>query len=194
MTPDPEEKTLTMRRALHIRGGAIDAETGKAIKPFSLIPGYDWGNGSPPTWEYDQAQQVTGASYEITLSTIYPLRVLRVEAEGYLPGISRGFKDDEDTVRFVFKLRRGTWTEGVVHGCPMDRHWPGPTSCWCRPRRPRSSGMANRRTARIIASSRPALTAGSGSPARSRRTRSSCSTTGASPSRRSERRHRLRST
>jgi RNA polymerase sigma factor (sigma-70 family) len=116
MVASPEEKSITMRRALHIRGGVVDVETGRAIKPFTLIPGYAWGDGSPPTWEYDQAQQVAGSSYGITLSTIYPLRVLRVEAEGYEPGVSRGFNDDEDTVPFMFKLRRGAWVEGVVHG------------------------------------------------------------------------------
>jgi RNA polymerase sigma factor (sigma-70 family) len=116
MAPALEEKTITMPRALHIRVAAIDAETGNAIRPFTIIPGSAGNDSRPPSWEYDQAQNVTGASYEITLGTEEPLRFLRVEAEGYLPGISRGFKDDEDTVPFLFKLRRGSWTAGIVRG------------------------------------------------------------------------------
>ena len=116
LAPAPEEKTITMRRPLHIRGGVIDSETGKSIKPFTLIPGSAWDNTRPPSWEYDQAHQATGSSYEITLGTEAPLRFLRVEAEGYLPGVSRGFKDDEDTLACMFKLRRGTWTEGMARG------------------------------------------------------------------------------
>src|SRR5262249_35088195 len=47
MVASPEEKSITMRRALHIHGGVVDVETGRAIKPFTLIPGYAWGDGSP---------------------------------------------------------------------------------------------------------------------------------------------------
>jgi RNA polymerase sigma factor (sigma-70 family) len=123
MSPDPQEKTVTMRRALRIRGAVTDAETGRTVKPFNVIPGYDWGNGDPPSWEYDQARSHSGGAYDITLSTYYPLRVLRIEADGYLPAVSRGFKDDEGETYFNVKLRRGAWIEGVVHlsdGSPLD--------------------------------------------------------------------------
>ncbi len=114
MDPHPTERTIVMREPLHIRGSAIDAETGQAIASFTLIPGYAWGNGETPTWEYDRAQEVTGASYDITLNTIYPLHVLRVRADEHLDGVSREFQGDENRVDFVFKLRQGNWTEGVV--------------------------------------------------------------------------------
>ncbi len=45
---------------------------------------------------------------------IYPLRVLRIEADGYLPVVSRGFKDDEGETYFNAKLRRGAWPQGIV--------------------------------------------------------------------------------
>jgi hypothetical protein len=114
MNPHRAERTIVMREPLHIRGSAIDAETGQTITSFTVIPGYDWGNGEPPTWEYDRAQEVTGASYDITLSTIYPRHALRVRADGHMDGVSREFDAGEDSVDFVFKLRRGNWTEGVV--------------------------------------------------------------------------------
>jgi hypothetical protein len=114
MNPQPAERTIVMREPLHIRGSAIDAETGQAITSFTLIPGYAWADGETPTWEYDRAQEVTGASYNITLDTIYPRHALRVRADGHLDGVSREFHAGEDSVDFVFKLRRGNWTEGVV--------------------------------------------------------------------------------
>ena len=120
--PTVEEHLFKMRRALRIRGAVTDAETGRTIKPFTVVPGYDWGQGNSPSWEYDQARGHSGGSYDITLSTIYPLRVLRIEADGYLPAVSRGFKDDEGETYFNVKLRRGAWTEGVVRlpdGSPL---------------------------------------------------------------------------
>ena len=114
MNPHRAERTIVMREPVHIRGSAIDAESGQTITSSTLIPGYDWGNGEPPAWEYARAQEVTGASYDITLSTIYPRQVLRVQADGHLDGVSREFHAGEDSVDFVFKLRRGNWTEGVV--------------------------------------------------------------------------------
>ena len=115
MSPSPDEKTIIMRRALRIRGAVTDAETGRAVKPFRVISGYDWGQGGPPSWEYDQAKSQSGGSYDVTLSTIYPIRVLRFEAEGYLPVVSRGFKDDEGEIYVNVKLQRGAWSGGTVH-------------------------------------------------------------------------------
>src|SRR5262249_56121495 len=76
--------------------------------------GCEWGIAERTDWEYDRAQEVTGASHDITLSTIYPRHALRVRADGHLDGVSREFHAGEDSVDFVFKLRRGNWTEGVV--------------------------------------------------------------------------------
>jgi RNA polymerase sigma factor (sigma-70 family) len=121
-SPIVAEFTIPMQRALRIRGAVTDAETGRTVKTFTVIPGYDWGHGDPPSWEFDQARSHSGGAYDITLSTDYPLRVVRIEADGYLPGISRGFKDDEDSTYFNAKLRRGSWTRGIVRlpdGSPL---------------------------------------------------------------------------
>ena len=68
--PTVEEHLLKIRRALRVRGAVTDADE-QAIKPFAVVPGYDWGQGNPPYWEYDQAGGHSGGSYDITLSTIY---------------------------------------------------------------------------------------------------------------------------
>lgn len=114
MTPASVERTIVMREPLHVRGSAIDAETGQAITSFTLIPGYAWRGGDSPIWESDRAEEVTGASYDITLDTIYPRHFLRVRADGHLDGVSRDFLAEEDSTEYVFKLRRANWTEGIV--------------------------------------------------------------------------------
>src|SRR5262249_39983747 len=94
--PSPRGENDRDARAPPHSGSAIDAETGQAITSFTLIPGFEWGIAEPTTWEYDRAQEVTGASHDIALSTIYPRHALRVRADGHLDGISREFHAGED--------------------------------------------------------------------------------------------------
>jgi protocatechuate 3,4-dioxygenase beta subunit len=114
MIPHRAERTIVMCEPLHIRGSVIDAETGRTITSFTIVSGHSWGDGEPVTWEYERPQEVTGASYDITLSTIYPRHFLYVRADGHEDGVSRAFHAGENRVDFDFRLRRGNWTEGVV--------------------------------------------------------------------------------
>lgn len=114
MTPACVERTIVMREPLHIQGSVVDADSGQPITSFTVIPGYAWGSGDLPIWESDRAQEVTGASYDITLDTIYPRHFLRVRADGHRDGVSHGFLADEDSTEYVFKLPRANWTEGIV--------------------------------------------------------------------------------
>ena len=36
------EKTIPMRRPLHVRGRVTDADTGRPITAFTLVPGFTW--------------------------------------------------------------------------------------------------------------------------------------------------------
>jgi RNA polymerase sigma factor (sigma-70 family) len=116
-TPDAPEKTLVMRRALHIRGRVTDAETGRPIRTFTLVPGWATNDGRVWQWQNDRAKEVSGLSYDVLLSTdMAGLRLIRIEAEGYLPGVSRTLKDDEEEPVVHLALRKGAGPAGVVRG------------------------------------------------------------------------------
>ncbi len=123
ITPDAPEVTMDMRRALHVRGRVTDAETGRPITAFTLVPGHTWDDGRNAWWEQDRAKEVKGLSYDVLLSTSAGLQVIRIEAEGYLPAISRAMRDDEeDPVVVHFALKRGVGISSVVRlpdGSPL---------------------------------------------------------------------------
>ena len=111
-----------MRRPLHVRGRVTDAETGRPITAFTLVPGYTWENDPNVWWLNDRAKELTGLSYDVLLSTEAGLRVIRIEAEGYLPETSRRLKDDEEEAVVHFALQRGSGISGVVRlpdGSPL---------------------------------------------------------------------------
>ncbi len=121
-TADAPEKTIQMRRPLHVRGRVTDADTGRPITAFTLVPGFTWENIQNVWWLNDRAKELTGLSYDVVLSTEAGLGVIRIEAEGYLPETSRGMKDDEEDAVVHFALHRGAGISGVVRlpdGSPL---------------------------------------------------------------------------
>ena len=121
-TPDAPEYTIPMRRALHVRGRIKDADTGRPITAFTLVPGYTWPNVSNVWWQNEQAKELTGLSYDVLLSTEAELKVIEIEAEGYLPEISRRLKAEEEDAVVHFALHRGSGVSGIVRlpdGSPL---------------------------------------------------------------------------
>jgi RNA polymerase sigma factor (sigma-70 family) len=116
-TPDAPEKTIPMRRPLRVRGRVNDAETGRPIRTFTLVPGWADENGRVWQWQYDRAQQVSGLSFDVLLTTdMAGLRAVRIEADGYLPRVERMLKDEHEELIVNFGLRKGTGPAGVVRG------------------------------------------------------------------------------
>ncbi len=125
--PGEPEQTIEMPRPRFVRGSVTDAETGKPVERFTVLTGYAGDETDRAHWQYDQARAHSGGSYEAKLDAGYRnfIRYVRIEAEGYLPAVSRAFKEDEaewDRVQ-DFKLHRGAGTiGGVVHlpdGSPL---------------------------------------------------------------------------
>jgi len=114
MTPSEEEYVITMHGLLTVTGRVIDAETKEPIEEFQAMPGIKWSEGQAARWNRREAKTFANGRYGITFD--YPRygHLIRVEADGYLPGISRVFKDDEGEQVFDFELERGTGPSGVV--------------------------------------------------------------------------------
>ncbi|WP_165232844.1 sigma-70 family RNA polymerase sigma factor [Aquisphaera insulae] len=113
--PDGPEKTLTMRRPLRVRGKVTDAETGRPILEYTLVPGESSPGSQACLWRNDRTEERRGSSFEANLSTdIAGDPVLRVEARGYAPAVSRHLEASPGEVEVNFALRRGDWIEGEV--------------------------------------------------------------------------------
>jgi len=114
MTPSDEEYVITMYGLLTVTGRVMDAETKEPIEEFQAMPGIKWSEEQAARWNRRDAKTFANGRYGITFD--YPRygHLVRVEADGYLPGISRVFKDDEGEQVFDFELEKGTGPSGTV--------------------------------------------------------------------------------
>lgn len=110
------EATITLLRPLKVSGGVVDDATDEPISAFTVTPGIDWGMGRPPSWERFAARRGAGGRYEIDFGEPRDGHYVKIDAEGYLPAVSRSFKDDEGEATFDARLKRGEGVSGVVVG------------------------------------------------------------------------------
>ena len=108
--------TIAMTRQLKVRGTVVDAETRHAVKTFTLVPGTESGGSFSPYWDRSGARRATRGRYEIRFEDVTRQqgRRLRVEADGYMPAVSRVIRDDEDNPVVNFVLQKGAGIAGVV--------------------------------------------------------------------------------
>ena len=118
LEPSDVGPAITLHRPIRLRGTVVDAETGKPVDTFTLIPG--WGPdrpGASVSWRRDgSSKTIKGGAYDET--DLFPdqglIRSLRVEADGYLPSEFLGFRDDDGEIVHDFKLTRGAGLSGTV--------------------------------------------------------------------------------
>ena len=132
MSPSEQEYEITMPPELKIRGKVVDADTGEPISEFKLLSGIDWGGDRPISWQRRNTKTFNQGQYEIGFSYPYPAHLIRIEAEGYKPGISRPIGSDEGEVTSDFKLEKGTGPTGIVH-LPDGRPASGAEVILCTP-------------------------------------------------------------
>jgi len=105
---DAGEQLITLTPELRIRGSVVDAETGRPIDAFTLLIG-DETKDELHRWNRDLAYHRHDGRYEAVLVMPKPeVRSLRVEADGYLPAVSREFRSTEGLQTYDFKLTRGS--------------------------------------------------------------------------------------
>ena len=124
------EIVVTMPAPFRLRGKVVDAETGRPIDQFRLIEGIVWthdfapeDDDSPPDWSLGRGDTIVGGRYEVrfprlSVSDEIPglirLLVIRIEAEGYAPAISRKYVVAEGEQTCDFALRKHPWIKGTV--------------------------------------------------------------------------------
>ncbi len=106
LSPRKEEYVFRVPKALVISGKVVDAETHQPIKGFRLLSGYNW-MGQQVVWEQNNNVAATGSTYEIKKTYENGANLVRVEADGYMPAVSREIKGDEAKVTIDFELLKG---------------------------------------------------------------------------------------
>jgi uncharacterized GH25 family protein len=108
LKPKETEQVVNLYPSLIISGRVIDAETKEPVKYFRVLRG---GSFSPTNGDktniwlrVDFVEGINGL-YNIVITE--PGLLLRIEADGYKPEISREFKDDEGDVTCDFSLNKG---------------------------------------------------------------------------------------
>lgn len=99
-----EEYVFHLPPALVISGNVIDVETKKPVAKFRVVPGIVTGEV-----QWSRGEQFTAADgkYRMRRTDDYPAHLVRIEAEGYQPAISRQIKSDEGNVTVDFALEKG---------------------------------------------------------------------------------------
>jgi hypothetical protein len=112
ITPDGQEHTIVLQRALELTGYVADAETSVPVDEFKVFPGY--GDGpSEQVWERLETRRGENGFFKLRFKeTRQPWRV-RVEAEGYAPAISEPLPRDISGTLELKLARRGK-VEGMV--------------------------------------------------------------------------------
>jgi uncharacterized GH25 family protein len=109
---DGQEQVITLRKHLQVSGRVVDVDTRTPIAAFRVIPGvlhvdhHDWNQAL--------ATRGRNGTYAITLPKQDLPHVVRVEADGYYPEISRTFQDGEQDGVADFTLKRGAPISGAV--------------------------------------------------------------------------------
>ncbi len=109
----PEEYVFKLPPRLVISGKVIDAESKKPVESFQVV----WGiraEDSHITWVRSRILTGHDGKYELRPSYDYPGNLVRIEADGYLPAVSRDIKNDEGSVNVDLELKKGTSIAATV--------------------------------------------------------------------------------
>ncbi len=111
-----DEYEIVLGAQLKVSGIVVDGKTGEPIQEFSATKGIQWENGSKH-WERGSSsvKSFTDGRYQWEFSTSYPGHLIRIDAKGYLPAVSRVFDSNEGLVHFDFKLAKGRGPQGIVY-------------------------------------------------------------------------------
>ena len=107
--PGVNEVSITLVKHLKVRGTVVDAGTRHAIKSFTLVTGRESAEGISTVWDHGHSRKLSRGRYEIEIDGVQSQggRRLRIEADGYISGISRVIHDDEDEPVVNFVLHKG---------------------------------------------------------------------------------------
>lgn len=108
LVPREAEHVVTMLPALTISGRVLDAETQQPVPSFRVVHGYmSTGSIEQIMWGHRGTQEANNGQYRLMIDQPSRVHLMRIEADGYQPAVSREFKDDEGSVTYDVSLVRG---------------------------------------------------------------------------------------
>ncbi|HWE38822.1 MAG TPA: M56 family metallopeptidase, partial [Isosphaeraceae bacterium] len=110
------EYIVVLHPSLVISGRVTDAETGKPLPECAAVEGFGTHVRGEIYWSRRSSTRVSGGEYSVTFDEPNGVLYVRVEAVGYEPGISRGFRPEEGPQRIDFALRRAEVLGGLIIG------------------------------------------------------------------------------
>ena len=102
----PDEYVFRVPGALVVSGEVIDAATRKPIPEFRVVPGQTVDQ-QPVFWRRTESFTAKGGHYRIHETRGDSVNLIRIEAEGFQPAVSREIKSDEGAISINFELDRG---------------------------------------------------------------------------------------
>ena len=111
--PDAKAAAQAAAGELVINGNVVDRESKRPIASFRVIPGT---HPRPKEWHWQRRQSAVGVDgqYRICEAIAGSVHVIRIEADGYQPAVSRDFKVGEGNVAINFELTKGENVDGVI--------------------------------------------------------------------------------
>jgi len=108
------ENDYVLKPTVKIAGRVTDAETGRPIAAFTVIPGEVYAGMGRPYWrDYEVVRGMDGSfTFEITESR--NSYVLKIESAGYLPAITENVGPDEGPKELQVSLKKGFGPRGTV--------------------------------------------------------------------------------
>ncbi len=101
-----EEYVFRVSAPLVVSGKVVDAETKQPIKTFRVVPGFR-SSQSPVYWDGLGGFTASDGQYRIRHRHGYSAHLVRIEADGYRPAVSRDITSNEGTVAINFELKTG---------------------------------------------------------------------------------------
>ncbi|HET6883470.1 MAG TPA: M56 family metallopeptidase, partial [Pirellulales bacterium] len=101
-----QEYVFRLPPALVVSGNVVDAETQQPLAEFRVIPGIR-SSESHMNWVRREQFTATDGKYSVRQTDDYFAHLVRIEADGYQPAVSRDIKSDEGSVTIDFSLKKG---------------------------------------------------------------------------------------
>ena len=115
LTATQEEHKIVLLPLLRISGTITDAATGDPIADCKVMPGtYYSAQAAHPHWDRHSARQCRDGRYTVSFDTVRPGLAVRVEAPGYLPGVSPKFLPEEGSHTLDFQLEKAAEIAGTI--------------------------------------------------------------------------------
>lgn len=112
--PGETEHAISLEELLRIGGSVVDDETGEAVEAFKVFQGIYWESVDDVQWSAYASDEGYKGEYELYIEAGTPAVQVRVEADGYLPVLSRIYKAEEGYQRYDVRMKKGVGPSGVV--------------------------------------------------------------------------------